>query len=141
MSVSVATTSNEKEQAFFIRHEVFVKEQNVPLEIELDEYDEEAIHFLCYNDNDEPVGASRLRFIDNYGKLERICVLKPFRGQSFGKQLVEKMEKEIVKNGYHKALLNAQMDVASFYEELGYKIVSEPFSEANILHVTMEKSL
>jgi predicted GNAT family N-acyltransferase len=141
MKAIVTTTAKQKEQAFAIRHEVFVKEQNVPIEIELDDYDEQAIHFLCYNDQNEPVGASRIRFVDSYGKLERICVLKSFRGQSYGKQLVQKMEEEIIKNGFKLARLNAQMDVAEFYENLGYKVISEPFSEANILHITMEKSL
>lgn len=141
MTVKIATSPEEKEKAFAIRHEVFVMEQNVPIKIELDEFDDEAIHFLCYNDENEPVGASRLRIIDNYGKLERICVLKPYRGQSYGKRLVEKMEEEIVKRGCKRAVLNAQMDVADFYETLGYQQLSEPFYEANILHVTMEKQL
>src|SRR5690606_39345790 len=59
MTVKIATSPEEKEKAFAIRHEVFVMEQNVPIEIELDEFDDEAIHFLCYNDENEPVGADR----------------------------------------------------------------------------------
>lgn len=141
MTVKVAASTKERELAFSIRHEVFVKEQNVPIEIELDEFDHEAIHFLCFNDENEPVGASRLRFVGSYGKLERICVLKSYRGQSFGKKLVKCMEEEIIRNGYNNARLNAQMDVATFYENLGYISISEPFYEANILHVTMEKQL
>jgi len=114
--------ASEKEQAFQIRQTVFIHEQNVPPEEELDEYDDTSIHFLGLED-DKPVAAARLRFLDTYGKLERICVLSPYRGQSFGKQMIRFMEKTILENGYSAAKLNAQTHAEDFYKNIGYKTI------------------
>src|SRR5699024_11323780 len=67
------------------------------------------------------IAASRLRWVDGYGKLERICVLKNERGNGYGKQLIQAMEREIVKNGEQKAKLNAQKHAEKFYKQLGYQ--------------------
>ena len=140
MKVKIANTKQEKDHAFQLRTTVFIHEQNVPPEEEIDSFDKEAIHFIGYND-DVPVAASRLRFVEKYGKLERICVLKEQRGKGYGKQLIQAMEKEILKNGYKKAKLNAQTHATEFYEQLGYKIISEEFMDAGIPHVTMVNDL
>lgn len=140
MNMKIAETTKEIDQAYTIRMKVFVDEQHVPPEIEIDEHDETAIHFIGYEDG-EPIAASRLRFIDGYGKLERICVLKAFRGKSNGKQLIQTMEKVIKEHGYEKAKLNAQTHAQPFYEKLGYRTVSDEFMDAGIPHVTMVKEL
>src|SRR5699024_7333690 len=119
---------------------VFVQEQHVPIEVELDEFDKDSIHFICYH-HKKAVGASRLRFVDDYGKLERICVLKAYRGKSLGRQLIQQMESEIIHQGYTKSKLNAQTHAISFYEALGYEVVSDEFMDAGIPHVTMIKSV
>lgn len=138
MNLKIVETLEEKEQAFFVRTEVFVKEQNVPVEEEIDEFDDTAIHFIGY-EKEHPVVASRLRFVDEYGKLERICVLKEFRGKSFGKEIIQAMEKVILEKGYVKAKLNAQTHAEEFYKKLGYQTVSGEFLDAGIPHVTMIK--
>src|SRR5690625_7910467 len=121
-----------------MRKSVFVEEQQVPLELELDEYEDDAIHFIGIQD-DMPMAASRLRWSGEYGKLERICILKHLRGQSYGKQLIEAMEQRIHEQGYSKATLGAQTHAITFYERLGYHVVSEEFMDAGIPHVTMRK--
>ena len=139
MSIYIA---NEEEMpiVFDIRKNVFVQEQHVPIEIELDEFEDDSIHFICYHEK-QAVGASRLRFMEDFGKLERICVLKEYRGKSLGKQLISQMESEIHRQGYTKSKLNAQTHAISFYEGLGYKVVSDEFMDAGIPHVTMIKSI
>jgi len=134
------TTEAERAEAYRIRKTVFVDEQHVPIEEEIDEYEKEAIHFICY-ENEKVVAASRLRFIDHYGKLERICVLKDYRGKQYGKKLIEQMEKTIKNEGYQKALLHAQTYAKEFYEKLGYQVTSEEFMDAGIPHVAMSKKL
>jgi predicted GNAT family N-acyltransferase len=138
MKIKIAETNHEKDQAFQVRTEVFVMEQGVPPEEELDEYDETAIHFLGI-ENNEPIAASRLRFVDVYGKLERICVLHDLRGKSYGKEIILAMEEVIKENGYQKAKLNAQTHAEEFYKKLGYETVSDEFMDAGIPHVTMIK--
>src|SRR5699024_4702892 len=98
-------TNDEKQQAFYVRRAVFVDEQHVPLDEELDEHDDAAIHFLGIKDG-AAIAASRLRWVDDCGKLERICILKSERGNGYGKQMIQTMEDMIVKNGVQKAKLN-----------------------------------
>lgn len=140
MKIRVAKTKNEREDAFQIRRIVFVQEQYVPLELEIDHFDDIAIHFIGY-EKERPIAASRLRFIDNIGKLERICVLKPYRGRSFGKQVIKTMEEKARDEGCSKVKLNAQTHATEFYEKMGYQIISEEFLDAGIPHVTMTKNL
>lgn len=140
MEIRKVTTKKELDDAFFVRMTVFVEEQHVPEEEELDEYDETATHFIGYEDN-QPVAAGRIRFVDDYGKLERICVLKEFRGKHFGQMLMEEMENTILENGVNNAKLNAQTHAESFYNQLNYKTVSDVFMDAGIPHVTMVKEL
>lgn len=140
MLVKIATSQEEKNTLYDIRKTVFVEEQLVPVEDEIDEYEDEAIHFICYVD-EEAVGAGRLRFVDDYGKLERICVLKAYRGKSIGKKIIAKMEDEIRQQQYRKAKLHAQQYAERFYEKLGYDTFSEPFMDAGIPHVAMRKKM
>lgn len=140
MTIKTVATEEEKNLVFDIRKEVFVKEQGVSEEEEWDEHDQTAIHFIGYNE-DQPVAASRLRFLDEYGKLERICVLKEARGKHFGKEIILKMEDIAKQKGYTKTKLNAQTHAEGFYKKLGYKTVSGEFLDAGIPHVTMVKEL
>ena len=68
-------TEKEYEDAIFVRRKVFVEEQDVPLHLELDEYDAEAVHFVAY-DGEIPFGAGRIRMTEPaIGKVERVCIL------------------------------------------------------------------
>lgn len=140
MIIKIADTKQDIKKAYDVRAVVFIHEQNVPPELEHDEHDEEAIHLIGYKDN-QPIAASRVRFIDNYGKLERICVLKEYRGESYGSQMIQFMEGIIAQHGYHQATLNAQTHAENFYKHLGYHTVSDEFLDAGIPHVTMVKKL
>jgi predicted GNAT family N-acyltransferase len=140
LEVKIVHNPQQLQDAYLIRKLVFIEEQKVPEHLEMDEFDETAIHFVGY-ENGHPVAASRLRFVDEYGKLERICVLKEFRGRHFGQQIIHEMEKVINAKGYKKAKLNAQTHAESFYQSLGYHTVSGEFMDAGIPHVTMIKTL
>lgn len=140
MKIKIATSQEELNDAFHIRTIVFVEEQNVPVEEEMDRFDAHAIHFVGYLQT-KPIAASRLRWVDDYGKLERLCILKDYRGKSYGTNMIQVMEHEILKNGYKLAKLNAQTHAIAFYEKLGYKVISEEFLDAGIPHVTMIKKL
>ncbi|AIF42794.1 GNAT family N-acetyltransferase [Virgibacillus sp. SK37] len=140
MKIKKVENQQELEQAYNVRMVVFVDEQQVSPEEEMDENDAHSIHFVGY-EGAEPIAASRLRFVDTYGKLERICILKEHRGKSFGRQMIEAMEREIAAQGYQKAKLNGQIQAENFYKKLGYQTVSDVFMDAGIPHVTMVKEL
>lgn len=140
MNIQTVTTDKQLNEAYNIRAIVFINEQNVPPNLERDEYDETATHIIGYKDN-KPIATGRIRFIDDYGKLERIAVLKEHRGKSYGTQMIAYMEDIIRKKGYNNSLLNAQTHATHFYEKLGYRVISDEFMDAGIPHVTMVKKL
>lgn len=140
MEIKIAKTKQEISDAFAVRKTVFVDEQQVPLEIELDEHEGTATHFVAYN-VETPIAAGRIRFFDHFGKIERICVLKPYRKSGIGGQLMNFIEQFALEQGYKTVKLNAQRHAERFYKHLGYLTVSEEFFEAGIPHVTMVKEI
>lgn len=138
IKVKPVTTPSELDEAFQIRTEVFVKEQGVALEVEMDEYDEVCDHILVYCD-DQPVGTGRLRDVEGVAKLERICILSSHRKYGLGRTIVENLEKIAKKKGFIKAKLHGQTHAGPFYEKLGYTQASEVFMEEGIPHVLMLK--
>lgn len=140
MNVKVTENHQELEDAFSIRKTVFIHEQQVPEEEEIDQYDDTATHFVQY-DGTKPIGAGRFRTIDRIGKVERICVLKEHRKTGAGKQIMNKIEEYAKKEGIEQLKLNAQTHAIPFYSGLGYEIISEEFLDAGIPHRTMQKKI
>ncbi|MDR0846894.1 MAG: GNAT family N-acetyltransferase [Lactobacillales bacterium] len=126
-----------------IRYEVFVEEEHVPENIELDEYESVSENFTFYVSS-VPAAVLRLRGLDEEGvvKVERMAVLKKFRRLGFGKTLLTqalKWAKHVA--GYKKAVMNAQVSAVPFYTSLGFVAFGDEFDEAGIAHVKMEKVL
>ncbi|WP_096435645.1 GNAT family N-acetyltransferase [Alteribacter populi] len=140
MEVRVVQSAKEKEDAYFVRRVVFVDEQQVPEEEEIDQYEQDAIHFVAY-DEQKPVGAGRLRILDDIGKVERICVLKEYRKRGVGDLLMKKIEEEVTRHSIEELKLNAQTSAETFYTKLGYKVFSGEFFDAGIPHVAMKKQV
>ncbi|MGA9287367.1 MAG: GNAT family N-acetyltransferase [Anaerobacillus sp.] len=140
MQVKVVQSKKELDDAFRVRQAVFVEEQKVPPELEIDEKEEVAIHFVAY-DEQTPTAAGRLRVLDHIAKVERICVLMNYRNTGLGQQLMNAIENHARKLELNEMKLNAQMGAVRFYDKLGYEIVSEEFMDAGIPHVTMLKAL
>jgi predicted GNAT family N-acyltransferase len=137
-------SEREMADALLVRRRVFIEEQQVPEEIEIDEHDRAGSgteHFVAYA-GDQPVGASRLRpYAPGVGKVERVAVLSSERGTGLGRQIMLAMEEAARRQGYRKLKLNAQTHAQRFYEKLGYTPVGEVFEEAGIEHIAMEKDL
>ena len=151
-----AETESEREDALAVRHEVFVEEQGVPEALEVDGKDDEAIHFVgyaerdsdefdCGGDDPRPVAAGRLRPVEDakttVAKVERIAVLESYRGEGWGREVMDELEATAEARGIEKLVMHAQLHVEGFYRNLGYETTSEVFEEADIEHVEMEKSL
>ncbi|AXH99143.1 GNAT family N-acetyltransferase [Sporosarcina sp. PTS2304] len=143
MRVKRIINKEDLQTAFAIRKEVFVEEQHVPLEVEYDEYDTLnglCEHVLVYY-HEQPVGTGRVRPVDQYGKLERICVLKPFRSYGLGKVIIQALEDTTANNGQTRVKLHGQTQAEGFYKKLGYTSSSDIFMEDGIPHVLMTKDL
>jgi predicted GNAT family N-acyltransferase len=145
MKIIKVVTEQQLNEAFDIRLEVFVKEQGVPRELELDEYDESpsSSHHFIVLENGQAIATGRWKeYEPGVAKLQRIAVRKPYRGLGVGKFLIQGMEEEARRLGYEAALLDAQCSAESFYSKLGYLTESlEPFLDANIPHVRMRRRL
>jgi predicted GNAT family N-acyltransferase len=141
-SIEVQIVSNDQQlkDAYAVRKQVFVDEQHVPEEEEIDHLESEATHFVLYQ-NQKPIGAGRLRFVDEYGKVERICVLKDSRAGGAGKALMDRIESYANEKGINRLKLNAQTHAIPFYSKAGYEVVSDEFLDAGIPHKTMLKQL
>jgi len=141
LEVQVATSDQKREDAFAVRHEVFVEDQGVDEAIEYDAHDETATHFVAY-DSDEPIGAARLReYADGVGKVERVAVRESRRGSGVGRALMERLEDHAETLDFVSLKLHAQTQAADFYRSLGYERHGEAFEEAGIPHVEMRKPL
>ena len=121
-----------------IRHEVFVREQHVPAEIELDEHDSAATHLLAFTSEHNPVGTARLL---DCGKIGRVAVLKEFRGTGIGRQLLRHLVEIARKRRLSSVYLHAQEHVVEYYRRLGFIPQGERFFEADIPHFRMDLTL
>ncbi|UII57053.1 GNAT family N-acetyltransferase [Cytobacillus spongiae] len=140
MRVIQVTKEQQLQDAFSVRKSVFVEEQQVPLEEEIDEFESSAAHFVLY-DGELAVGAGRFRVLDGIGKVERICVLSSHRKGGSGKALMTAIEDFAKEQNIHELKLNAQTHAIPFYNKLGYEVVSEEFLDAGIPHRTMKKKV
>ncbi len=139
--VRVATTDADRAAALRVRHAVFVDEQGVDESLEYDGNDADAVHFLAVDDG-TAIGAARLRTVDDEtGKVERVAVRDSHRGSGWGRKLMASVEDEARRRGLSTLVLHAQTPVEEFYQQLGYRTVSDEFEEAGIPHVEMTKRL
>lgn len=141
MHVQLVEKEQELQDAYSVRKIVFVEEQLVPIEEEIDEFEKDAAHFVLYDQN-QAVGAGRFRILDNVGKVERICVLPSHRTvKGSGRQIMNAIETYAKEQNVSTLKLNAQTQAEGFYAKLGYETVSGIFMDAGIPHVTMTKTI
>ncbi|MEH6947800.1 GNAT family N-acetyltransferase [Bacillus sp. JJ634] len=143
MNAKRITIDEDLRKAFHIRKEVFVKEQDVPLEDEFDEFDKlngQCEHILVYYE-EQPVGTGRVRWVDEFGKLERVCILKHYRKFGLGKVIITALEEIAQERGTTRVKLHGQTQAQGFYKKLGYQTSSSVFIEDGIPHLLMTKEL
>lgn len=115
--------------AFFIRQEVFVKEQGIPKNLEFDEILGKTYYYLVAYEKNYPVGTLRYALKNNRLQIDRLAVLKSFRHQGIGKNLVLAAEKKAFEKGIQESFLSGETIARSFYEKLGYEVSSEEYLE------------
>ena len=145
---ALVITPEEREAVFSLRIRVFVHEQNVPQEEELDRYDITATHFLVRAIPDPPevtlgiIGAARLvDYGDRIGKVGRVAVEKEYRGSGIGLMIMKFIEEHARGKGFQKLILDSQVYAIPFYARLGYVAEGDVFLDAGIEHRRMTKGL
>lgn len=137
-----------------IRHTVFVVEQHVPLEEEIDQYEAYCIHFVAYNDEKVAMGTCRLLPLDHGEaeigsaelervqiKLQRMAVLNEFRHLHVGVALITEAEDFARRQNFKEVILGAQLTAEGFYTSCGYTAYGDVFLDAGIEHIMMKKEL
>ena len=144
--IKILESKEELDLGFALRIEVFVKEQNVPIELELDDKDhsDNTVHIGYFNDN-KLIGVARLIDLDkDVIHIGLVVVDKEYRGQGIGRELIigcENIAQQILKR---KIIieLSAQIQAEKFYKSLGYNRVNDTiYLDAGIEHVDMRKEI
>jgi len=123
-------------RAFTIRTRVFVKEQGVPKQAEIDPDDKYAIHFLAFA-GAKAIGTARVVMDQNIAKIGRMAVLKSHRRKGVGTKLLERAIGTAQKRGARRIYLHAQVSAIGFYRAMRFSCVGPVFQEAGIPHQKM----
>lgn len=138
MPVRTGSWEELKTQLIPLRTEVFIDEQQVPVELEWDDEDNIARHILATAEDHTLIGCARLL---PSGQIGRMAVILSRRGQGWGKQLLAEAEATARAMGQTEVFLHAQTHAIPFYAAQGYHITSDEFMDAGIPHRTMHKLL
>ena len=121
-----------------IRHQVFVEEQKVPVELEIDEFDKSAVHWLAFSQGDNAVATARLL---PDGRVGRMAVLKPFRNKGVGSAVIRQIIKYAIRENVPELTLSAQRKAIPFYEGFGFQSEGDFYEDAGIPHKEMRLPL
>ena len=142
--IKILKSKEELNLGFALRIEVFVKEQKVPIELELDDKDhsDNTVHIGYFNDN-KLIGVARLIDLDkDVIHIGRVVIDKEYRGKGISRKLIigcETTAKNILKREVIIEL-SAQIQAEKFYESLGYNRINDKiYLDAGIEHVDMRK--
>jgi ElaA protein len=140
MTIDIDVT-DDTATCFRLRHTVFVEEQGVPVEEEIDALDATATHLMARADG-RPVGTARIVFADGTAKIGRVCVLAEARGAGTGAALI-RAAMQIAREtpGIGQARLGAQVTAIGFYEALGFRAEGPVYLDAGIEHRDMAAPL
>jgi predicted GNAT family N-acyltransferase len=137
----VSVASEQFAHCRAIRMEVFVAEQQVPADEEMDELDSVAVHVLALAAG-QPVGTGRLILEeDGFARIGRMAVLRPYRGQGVGSAILAQLMDLARERGVAIARLAGQLHAIPFYERFGFVAYGDVFEEAGIQHRMMERNI
>jgi len=140
LTVKLVETEEEMEGALSVRFRVFVAEQQVPMDEELDEFDASATHAIVLSQG-EVVATGRIVYgnEDSAARIGRMAVDMEWRRKGLGGRLLTFLEEEAASRNVNTYILNAQEYVKQFYANHGYVERGETFLEADIVHILMRK--
>ena len=140
LELRIAVTAEDVLKVMVVRGIVFIEEQQVDWEGEIDEYEDDALHVLG-EVGGQPVASGRLRTLpDGWTKLERIAVRPRWRGRGYAKAMVGFLLKEARKQGAGRLKMHAQVYLEDFYGEFGFRREGDVFNECGIDHILMTKT-
>lgn len=137
MTASIEITT-DYQACLDLRIAVFVHEQKVPMEEEIDDLDAVSTHFLAKNETGLPIGSARIYEEGETGKIGRVCVVKSHRGTGLGADLIQACLTEIHQRPHLKKVkLGAQNHAIGFYKHFGFRVVGDEYMDGGIPHHDM----
>ncbi|WP_125573905.1 GNAT family N-acetyltransferase [Levilactobacillus huananensis] len=125
------------DDALGIREAVFIDEQGIDPELELDGADEDKMHYVGYVEG-QPVTTARIDMLaGNRVKIQRVATVKTARHHGYAGTLIKQIIADAQRSEVRGVELDAQETAIAFYKELGFEPVGTTFQEAGITHQTM----
>ena len=137
LTIELMSWEHARAEASRIRFAVFVEEQGVPAELEMDEFDARSLHALAVQDG-EAVGTGRLL---PDGHIGRMAVLKAWRRHGVGGRLLQALVQAARMRGEEHVVLSAQVRALPFYRAHGFRAEGPVYEEAGIPHQAMRRTL
>ena len=135
--IKTATWPDDMAALKAIRFEVFVEEQKVPADEEIDAHDPLSLHAIAWS-NGRAAACGRLL---PDGHVGRMAVLKPFRGFGVGGLVLQHLIERARQRGDREVVLSAQTHAIGFYEKFGFAVEGSVYLDCNIPHRDMRKIL
>jgi len=135
--ITLGDWSAQRANAETLRREVFIIEQNVPMELEWDEMDAVSLHAVAIDESGQVIGTGRLL---PDGHIGRMAVKRSNRQSGIGGAILSALMQEAKRREHSAVMLNAQIQVQAFYESYGFVREGDEFMDAGIPHVHMHKT-
>ena len=144
-SVRLATWQRDAARLSPVRLQVFVVEQKVPAEIEMDALDPECVHVIAEDTYGRVIGTGRLLPAENaampVSRIGRMAVYAEWRSKGVGAALLKALVDEATRRGDRQIVLHAQIHAEAFYARHGFVREGEVYKEAGIAHIDMRRVL
>jgi predicted GNAT family N-acyltransferase len=137
LRIELSDWKRARAEAQRIRFAVFVEEQGVPAELEMDEHDAASVHALAFY-GDKAIGTGRLL---PDGHIGRMAVLREWRGRGAGREMLRKLLEAARARGEREVMLSAQVHALGFYVAEGFQPEGPVYEEAGIAHQAMRRRL
>lgn len=138
LRLDYATFERDRRDLLAVREAVFVVEQRVPPELEVDDDDPRSIHVIARDPDGRPIGTGRLT---PDGRIGRMAVLREWRGRGVGSAILRSLIETARQRGAAELTLSSQVAAEPFYAGFGFVAEGEPYDDAGIPHRTMRLAL
>ena len=140
-TIQIVDWTAQHETLAKIRTDVFVEEQNVPVEIIMDDLDAGGVHVAALDADGSVIGTGRLIIDARVPRISRMAVVKAWRGSGVGGLLLEALCDAAKQRGFGEVMLHSQTHASPFYFKHGFLSHGSEFFEAGIPHQEMRKHI
>ncbi|NJL85893.1 MAG: GNAT family N-acetyltransferase [Leptolyngbyaceae cyanobacterium SM1_1_3] len=133
--VDIVQYKTHRKVLHHIRQTVFVKEQNIPLALEVDALDPLSVHALALW-NGTAAGTGRLT---PQGRIGRVAVYPALRRRGVGREIMLRLIQIAQQQGRNSVVISAQWQALPFYQKLGFIEQGDRYLDVGIEHIKMIK--